>query len=206
MSLRSAIVGQFRQPRGLIGALVGRIMARRSSNVARSRWTVDLMDLKPDDRVLEIGCGPGIALEACPAKVGSGLVVGVDHSPVMIAQASTHNAAAIASGRLRLVAGDLNVLPSLATRFTKALMVNVAQFLPDMAAGFGQVASVMTPAGRLAVTHQPRNANPTIHDTERAAADIQAAMTAAGFVEIRIEFLPLKPVPAVCVLGRTPGS
>jgi cyclopropane fatty-acyl-phospholipid synthase-like methyltransferase len=36
-----------------------------SSNVQRS-WAVSLLDLQPGDRILEVGCGPGVALDALP--------------------------------------------------------------------------------------------------------------------------------------------
>ena len=35
----------------------------------RIRWAVDLVDIKPDDKVLEIGCGPGAAAELMDASV-----------------------------------------------------------------------------------------------------------------------------------------
>ena len=204
MNVRAAIVAQFRQPRGLLGALIGVILARRPSNVARNRWTVQLLDIGPDDRVLEIGCGPGVALAEILARGGACPVVGIDHSPVMIEQAARRNSAAVSAGRLKLVVGDLSCLAATQLRFTKAYMINVAQFMPDMAAAFHTVAGSLFPGGTLAVTHQPRTPNPTAADSERAAAAIVAAMTAAGFLAPRVELLPLKPAPAVCVLGRLP--
>ena len=63
MSLRQNIVGQFKQPHGSLGQVAGFIMAKRPSNIERNQWTLDLLDLRPDDRVLEIGFGPGIAIE-----------------------------------------------------------------------------------------------------------------------------------------------
>ena len=44
------------------GRIVGFILAGRGSNLLRNRWTVDRLDPTSGDRVLEIGCGPGIAL------------------------------------------------------------------------------------------------------------------------------------------------
>ena len=48
---------------GLLGQLAGQVMANRSSNIERNRWMLELMRLKPRDRILEIGYGPGLALE-----------------------------------------------------------------------------------------------------------------------------------------------
>ena len=55
---------QFRRPRGPLGRVAGRIMAQRSSNVERSRWTVERLELNTDARVLELGYGPGLGIEA----------------------------------------------------------------------------------------------------------------------------------------------
>ncbi len=62
MTVRQRLVAQFRQPRGLPGQLAGLVMAMRPSNRARNRWTVELLDLQPGDRLLEIGFGPGLAI------------------------------------------------------------------------------------------------------------------------------------------------
>jgi len=102
MSLKTAVVRQFRKPLGPIGALAGHIMARRSSNRIRNARTVELMELQPGSRVLEIGFGPGLALAQCAAKVTKGRVVGIDHSPVMTRQAQVRLRRASLANRVDL--------------------------------------------------------------------------------------------------------
>src|SRR5262249_61919292 len=96
-------MAQFHQPTGAAGHVVGWIMGRRSSNVARNRWAVQLLDVQPTDRVIELGCGPGVAIAALATRATQGLVVGVDHSQVMIRQARRRNTAAVRAGRVRLI-------------------------------------------------------------------------------------------------------
>jgi ubiquinone/menaquinone biosynthesis C-methylase UbiE len=84
MTLKSTLMAQFRKPSGLLGALAGRTMAARSSNRFRNARTVELLQLTRDSRVLEIGCGPGLALARCAQIVTAGRIVGLDHSGVMI--------------------------------------------------------------------------------------------------------------------------
>jgi hypothetical protein len=62
MSTIATVYSQFHRPAGLLGRVVGWIMANRPSNIERSRWTVDLLNVQPTDHVLEIGFGPGLAL------------------------------------------------------------------------------------------------------------------------------------------------
>jgi ubiquinone/menaquinone biosynthesis C-methylase UbiE len=58
---------------------------------------VSLLALPPAGRILEIGCGPGVAIAAL-IRAGAGHVDGVDHSAVMLRQAARRNAAAIWAG------------------------------------------------------------------------------------------------------------
>ena len=80
MTVKTHLYDQFREPRGPLGVLAGRIMSKRSSNRDRSTWTVDLLDVQPDDRILELGYGPGVGLEAALRRLSTGRLVGLDHS------------------------------------------------------------------------------------------------------------------------------
>src|ERR671932_1469772 len=93
--LRRRLVAQAHKPTGPIGHVEGWLFGHRPSNVRRNRWAVELLDVKPTDRVIELGCGPGVAIAALAARATRGLVVGVDHSQVMVSQARRRNRAAI---------------------------------------------------------------------------------------------------------------
>lgn len=102
MSLKRRIVAQFGKPEGLVGGMAGRIMAHRTSNKIRNYVTVELMNLEPDSRVLEIGCGTGLAITRCAEVITNGRIVGVDHSQVMINQAAKRLARARFGTRVEL--------------------------------------------------------------------------------------------------------
>jgi cyclopropane fatty-acyl-phospholipid synthase-like methyltransferase len=61
---------------------------------------VKALPLRPGMRVLDIGCGPGMAARAVLARIGDGQVIAIDRSTKAIAQATAGSAAEIASGRL----------------------------------------------------------------------------------------------------------
>ncbi|HEY7744358.1 MAG TPA: methyltransferase [Burkholderiales bacterium] len=201
MSPRQALVRQFSRPKGALGVLAGWVMATRPSNRRRNHWAVDLLEVAPGDRVLEIGCGPGIALAAIAWRVTRGQVVGLDHSEVMIGQAARRNRDAIESGVLQLQLGGVDKIPALPGPFDRILAVNVIQFLADKGAALRMLREVTAPGGRIAIAHQPRSSRPTRADSLRAAEETQQLLALAGYQRIRVEELPLTPAPAVCVLG-----
>ena len=198
MSMRSLIVSQFKHPRGLLGRLVGWILAGRGSNLVRNRWTVDLIDPTSGEMVLEVGCGPGVALELCLSRA-SVKAVGVDHSKLMIAQAAKRNRKAMRAGRLRLMEGTIEDVPA-STLFDKMFSINVIQFV-DTDAFVARARTVLKPGGILATTYQPRHAKATRADALKMARELTALLNSQGFTDVRSEEIDLKPVPAVCVLG-----
>ena len=55
---------------------------------ARIAWAVELLDLRPDDRVLEFGCGPGVAAGLVADRLSVvGRIVAVDRSATAVARA-----------------------------------------------------------------------------------------------------------------------
>jgi cyclopropane fatty-acyl-phospholipid synthase-like methyltransferase len=201
VSLAATIYGQFRKPRGMLGRLAGWIMANRGSNRTRNAWTIALLDLKPEDRFLEIGFGPGLSLQMAAEKITSGRIVGIDHSAAMTRMAAARNAGAIREGRMELTTSGLDLLEDVDTPFTKVMSANVVQFWEDGEGAFRAIADTMAPGGRIATTYQPRHKGATSSDAFRIAARITAWMYTAGFCEITVERLPLEPLPAICVTG-----
>jgi SAM-dependent methyltransferase len=200
--LRAVLVAQFRRPEGALGHLAGWIMSRRGSNVERNRWTLTLLDVAPEHRVLEIGFGPGLAVAEAARRASRGHVVGVDHSAVMLRQASRRNREAIAAGRVELHLAPAGALPDLGPPFDRIFSVNCLMFWPEPVEILRSLRERLTPAGVMAVTHQPRKPGADQADVGRAADEIAAQLEAAGFEPFRCETLPLRPVSAACVLAR----
>jgi SAM-dependent methyltransferase len=61
---------------------------------------VDALPLRPDSRVLEVGCGPGAAARAVAARLTSGHILAIDRSAAAVAQARAAAADLIAIGRM----------------------------------------------------------------------------------------------------------
>jgi trans-aconitate methyltransferase len=202
-ALRTYLVRQFHRPTGAVGHVVGRIMATRSSNVQRNRWAVDQLDVGPADRVLEIGFGPGVAIEALAARVTEGVVFGIDHSEVMVRAARRRNARAVAAGRVVLTAAGVDEVDEALRPLDLVLAVNNLGMWPDPAAQLRRLSSLLRPGGRIAVGIQPRSPGADAETARRAADENAALLTGAGFEAIETRRLDLDP-PMMLVIGARP--
>jgi SAM-dependent methyltransferase len=193
---------QFRRPRGPLGRVAGRIMAQRSSNVERSRWTVERLELNTDARVLELGYGPGLGIEAALAAAPDGHVTGIDHSSTMYSMATRRNSIAVSDGRSVLLVGDAEDPPDRLGTFDAIFCCNVWLFWAHPERTIERLAAILEPSGKLAITHLPRHGQPTAADTDRAAERIEQQMIGSGLFEVGRSYLDLEPAPAVCVIGH----
>jgi SAM-dependent methyltransferase len=191
------VIGQGHHPRGAAGSVTGWVFAHRPSNRQRNGWVVSLLDVQPADQVLEIGFGPGLAVAGL-VRAGAGHVYGIDHSGVMLRQASRRNAAAIRAGRVTLINASADQLPAaLDGPFDAILAVNSLGFWPAPAERLADLRRRLAPGGRMAIA--------STAGTSRSAADeVENLLRGAGFTQMSTETLPLSP-PVICVLAAAPG-
>ena len=76
----------------------------------RLRAVVDQLDIRPDDRVLEIGCGHGVAATLVCERLEGGHPTAVDRSPKMIEAATRRSAANIEAGKAEFLVTTLEEL------------------------------------------------------------------------------------------------
>ncbi len=201
--LITVLVRQAHQPRGLLGSLEGLLFAHRPSNRQRNRWVVDLLDVRPTDRVLEVGFGPGLAIGWLARRAMRGRVYGIDHSEVMVRQASRRNATAIRAGRVELIRTSVTALPAFDEPLDAILAVNTVGMWPDPVRQLTELRGLLRPGGRIALVSQPRCPGATAETTTRAGRELTDQLDRAGFTDARPETLALDP-PVACVLAVNP--
>ena len=89
---------------------------------------VEQLDLQPGDRVLEIGCGHGVAASFVCERLAGGHRVAVDRSPKMIEAAPQRNLAHVRAGRAEFLVAHLESVDLGDRRFDKILAVRVGLF------------------------------------------------------------------------------
>jgi SAM-dependent methyltransferase len=200
-SVRRFLRAQFGRPTGFWGSIAGKIMAYTPSNQDRIRWTISLLDIKPNDRLLEIGFGPGFAIELVNKIVSEGFIAGVDHSEVMLRQAGKRNARTIRDGKVVLQLGSASNLPKFNEPFDKIFTINSIHFWTEPIDCLKELRELLRPGGLIAVTLQPRSRSATDATTKKIGNEIAMNLERAGFSQVRLEIRQTKPVSIACALG-----
>jgi SAM-dependent methyltransferase len=195
-SQKKGLIGQFvfnifGRPKGPLGRIGGWFMAR--SNMKMDEWVIARLGVRPADHVLEIGFGPGVAIELLSQRAVNGFVAGVDYSEEMIEMAEERNQEAIAAGKVELYRAKVEALPFEDGRFDKVLAIKSLAVWDDPAAGLKEIARILKPGGLVALGFTT-NARKQISQDE-----IDATLETAGFKHLRRE----KHGSHICLLAET---
>jgi len=129
-------------------------MAQRIAD--RIIWAIDMLDVQPDDHVLEIGSGTGIAASLVADRFERGTYTGIDRSTRMVEQAVRRNSEAVAGGLATFFAGSVDEAELERQQFDKIFLINVNLHLNGGARDFVHLQGALAPGGKfLAVNHPP---------------------------------------------------
>ena len=96
-------------------------------NNARFEWAKSVMEIKPNHKILEIGCGAGFAVELIAPLLSKGKILAIDQSKPMIDKAIKRNERFITAGKADFIKIALNDFSSENT-FDKIFCFNVNVF------------------------------------------------------------------------------
>jgi ubiquinone/menaquinone biosynthesis C-methylase UbiE len=148
--------------------------------------TLRLMNLRPGERVLDLGCGSGWATRLLARLVGEGpqgfgQVVGVDISDEMVRQART---ASKDFDNIMFVVGSASQIPWEENFFDKVLSVESFYYYPDQDRSLAELFRVMAPHGRLFILINLYKDNPySLQWVPKLKVPVQVR-SAAEYVEL----------------------
>ncbi|WLR56788.1 class I SAM-dependent methyltransferase [Mesobacillus subterraneus] len=112
---------QFEKPRGMLGKLAGMIMYFENRKI--NRWSIQKLKVLKNDRILEIGFGPGYGIMTLMSNYRGIEVDGIDLSEKMKNDATKRNKEWVEQGKVHLTIGDVaNFQPG--HHYNKIISVN----------------------------------------------------------------------------------
>ncbi|GAB4281167.1 MAG: methyltransferase domain-containing protein [Candidatus Rifleibacteriota bacterium] len=152
---------------------------------------IGLMNIKPGQKVLDVGCGTGVMLPILFDMVGkSGELVGVDYAEKMIKIARQKHKYA----NLKCVCEDIECIELKSGHFDHVLCYSVYPHFKDPSKTIGHLAKALVKGGRLCVCHSESRerinqchqdaGRQVAHDVLPSAEKVAHVLVAAGLKPI----------------------
>jgi ubiquinone/menaquinone biosynthesis C-methylase UbiE len=120
----------------------------------RHEWVVEALSVQPADRLLEVGCGHGVAVSLVCERLGDGHITAIDRSRKMIEMATRRNREHVDSGRAAFHAAPFERADLGDERFDKVFASHVALFWREPAKALPVVRRLLAPTGALYLFNQ----------------------------------------------------
>ena len=141
-----------RKPVGFAGKLMVAMMNLGHSPVAR--WGLRFLNVAPDARVLDCGCGGGANIRRLLKKCPQGVVKGIDYSPVSVEKSKRVNETAIVEGRCAVLQGSVADMMFADNWFDAVTAFETVYFWPDLPRCFREVYRVLKVGGTFLICNE----------------------------------------------------
>jgi SAM-dependent methyltransferase len=133
------------------------------------RWTLERLPWRGDERVLDVGSGPGDLLcQMARQHTGWGVLVGFDFSAGMVTQAA---------GLAHFFVGDAQAMPFPDGAFDVVMARHMLYHVPDIDRAVSEAARILRPGGHLLTTTNSAHTMPEYFALRQRAADRFPGMT-----------------------------
>jgi ubiquinone/menaquinone biosynthesis C-methylase UbiE len=151
------------------------------------------LDIMPGSRVLDVGTGTGVLIPYLLARLGEkGRLVALDYAEEMLKVARNKRF----KGNIEFVCADIGCIPGDNGSFDAVVCYSCFPHFQDKAAALKEISRILKSGGVLYICHTSsrhflNNMHGRIrgmgHDLIPEEAEMQALLSAAGFVDITIE-------------------
>ncbi len=203
MGLFKKFVSQTRKPDGFLGKMM--LSSMNSGHAKLADWGfTHLPEMTPESAV-DLGCGGGRNAGELLKMFPKVHVTAIDYSELSVEKAKDCNKAMITAGRCEVLQGDVSDLQLPAGAFDLAAAFETVYFWPGLEQCFFQVARVLKPGGYFLICNESDGTDPTSLKFEKIidgmknyrVEEIEAALRAAGFIDVKSDHHPSKPWIAV---------
>lgn len=189
--IKKLIASQFKKPGGLFGNFYSNLMAK--GNRRNYDELMNELNIQPNDKILEIGYGPGIGIRLIIEKCNSCLIHGIDFSELMFRKASELNRQSILDKKVKLFLGDFLSFSIESNYYDKVFCLNVIYFWDKLHTPFQKIKSALNNNGIFCfyMAHKDYLIKTRFPDSifnKYSIEEVVSALYEAGFSKVEYKF------------------
>jgi ubiquinone/menaquinone biosynthesis C-methylase UbiE len=186
-------ISQFAFPRGFKGRVIFIFMNMGHKSIYENMAKV--LELKPEDDLLEIACGNGYFLKKYASHVHS--IAALDHSEFCIKLATKKNKERVLKGSAEFVLGDATRLPWEDNKFSVATSMASFMLFPKPSESLKEMYRILRPGGRVVISIEWNAEDGKDHskDIKKYGVqlwkedDVRNMLKEAGFSDVAINYV-----------------
>ena len=167
-----------------------------------------LLQVQPDDRILEVGFGGGDLLTRMAKDIDNGLITGIDFSADVIEIGMKRFQLLLDMGKLEIHCADVSALTFDANSFNKICTVNTIYFWPDVEQALQELLRVLESKGLIMISLSTRESMNNFGEITQhgfnsySAEEVKQLLGKAGFINVRIMFGNNRQGEFICAVGE----
>jgi ubiquinone/menaquinone biosynthesis C-methylase UbiE len=203
MSIAKDFFSQTRKPEGFLGKVM--LGTMNSGHAKLADWGFTHLPAMTPENAVDLGCGGGRNAGELLKMFPKAHVTGVDYSDLSVEKSKDYNKAMIEAGRCKVLQGDVSALPFRDGTFDLATAFETVYFWPGPVKSFSEVCRILKPGGRFLIVNESDGMDKTGKQFETiidgmhtyTAEELEAALQAAGFAQVKTAHHPQKPWLAI---------
>ena len=168
-----------------------------SEKPERIRWAVEVLSVQPEEKILEIGCGNGHAVELVCNQLRIGIIVGIDRSAKAIRTAEANNRQCINAGKAQFLNTALTEM-KLKERFDKIFAINVNVFWIRPEREIAALNTLIGESSRLYLFYDP----PSSSQLEKVVESCKKRLKEGNFEIVDVLRKRLTSNYGVCIIAK----
>ena len=203
MGLLKQFFSQTLKPEGFLGKLM--LSTMNSGHAQLADWGMGHLLQIAVEQAVDLGCGGGRNAGELLKKYPNAKVTAVDYADLSVKKAAAYNRIMIEAGRCTVMQGDVSALPFRDGSFDLATAFETVYFWPGPVKSFSEVCRILKPGGRFLIVNESDGMDKTGKQFETiidgmhtyTAEELEAALQAAGFAQVKTANHPQKPWLAI---------
>lgn len=156
-----------KKPKGFWGRMM--IKKMNYGHEPMTLWAINRLKINEADKILDVGCGGGNAVNILAGKATKGTVFGIDYSPLSVKSSVKKNKKAVKRGSVKIAQGSVSALPYDDNTFDIVTAIETIYFWPKPESDFKEVYRVLKKGGKFcAVCEMVKNDDGTGNHTDIA--------------------------------------